>query len=134
MDMFVDKMELDKLGFKEVKVKKEGRPGFEPAIYLKLYLYGYFFGIRSSRKLEREAARNIELHWLLEKLVPNYHSISDFRKENLKAPPKIEVFENRVSNKSINSGRNEKVKIHRKPDREDSRRTRTGQISCRHLS
>ena len=82
MDIFVDILELDKLGFKEVKVKKEGRPGFEPVVFLKLYLYGYYYGIRSSRKLERETARNIELHWLLEKLVPNYHSIADFRKEN----------------------------------------------------
>src|SRR5690606_32945980 len=63
----------------------EGRPGFRPEVFLKLYLYGYLNGIRSSRRLERECFRNIEVQWLLEDLRPNYHSIADFRKDNPKA-------------------------------------------------
>lgn len=82
IDAFVDSLELSKLGFQLVACKAEGRPAYEPKIFLKLYFYGYLNGIRSSRKLERECIRNIELQWLLSGLVPNYHSISDFRKNN----------------------------------------------------
>ncbi|MEM0576711.1 transposase [Flavobacterium polysaccharolyticum] len=56
--------------------------GFESKVFLKLYLYGYLNGLRSSRKLEKESIRNIQLQWLLCGIVPNYHSISDFRKHN----------------------------------------------------
>jgi len=66
-------------------VKTEGRPAFDPKVFLKLYLYGYLNGLRSSRKLKKEAIRNVEVHWLLGYLVPNYHSISDFRKINPQA-------------------------------------------------
>jgi radical SAM protein with 4Fe4S-binding SPASM domain len=60
----------------------EGRPSYDGKVFLKLYFYGYFNGIRSSRRLERECGRNIEVRWLLGELVPNYHSIADFRKDN----------------------------------------------------
>jgi transposase len=82
MDAFVDKLDLNKLGFVQREIKSEGRPAFENETYLKIYLYGYVNGIRSSRKLERECTRNIELQWLTGKLNPNYHSIADFRKNN----------------------------------------------------
>lgn len=82
IDVFVDKLALDKLGFKAQTINTEGRPAFENNIFLKLYLYGYINNIRSSRRLEKECARNIELHWLLGKLVPNYHTIANFRKDN----------------------------------------------------
>ncbi|MFQ3575592.1 MAG: IS1182 family transposase, partial [Cytophagales bacterium] len=82
VDAFVDKLDLAKLGFAISKPKTEGRPSFEPKIFLKLYFYGYLNGIRSSRRLERECSRNIELQWLLSGLVPNYHTIADFRKDN----------------------------------------------------
>ncbi len=82
LDAFVDKLEMDKLQFSPQTVKTEGRPAFEHQIFLKLYLYGYLNGIRSSRKLERECVRNIELQWLLSGQRPNYHSIADFRKVN----------------------------------------------------
>ena len=85
VDAFVEQLELDKLGFEIATLKTEGRPAFNPKVYLKLYFYGYLNGLRSSRKLEKEAIRNVELHWLLEGLAPNYHSISDFRKINPKA-------------------------------------------------
>jgi transposase len=86
VDAFVEKLELDKLGFVMAPPKKcEGRPSFALQVFLKLYLYGYLNGIRSSRRLERECGRNMELQWLLNGLVPNYHSIADFRKVNPEA-------------------------------------------------
>ena len=80
MDAFVNKLDLEKLGFTKPVYKSEGRPPYAPAVLLKLYLYGYLNKIRSSRKLERECSRNIELQWLLQNLQPNYHTIADFRK------------------------------------------------------
>ena len=80
MDAFIDKLDLHKLGFTGTVHKSEGRPPFAPGLLLKLYLYGYLNKIRSSRKLEKECSRNIELQWLLQGLQPNYHTIADFRK------------------------------------------------------
>ncbi|MBK9152504.1 MAG: transposase [Saprospiraceae bacterium] len=64
VDAFVDKIDPDKLGFAVRTVKTEGRPAYESKLFLKIYLYGYLNGIRSSRKLERECGRNTELQWL----------------------------------------------------------------------
>jgi transposase len=80
MDAFIDKLDLQQLGFGKTVYPSEGRPPFAPQVLLKLYLYGYLNKIRSSRKLERECSRNIELQWLLQNLQPNYHTIADFRK------------------------------------------------------
>jgi len=80
IDAFVDKLDLQKLGFTNTVHKNEGRPPYAPSVLLKLYLYGYLNKIRSSRKLEKECCRNIELQWLLQNLQPNYHTIADFRK------------------------------------------------------
>lgn len=85
LDAFVEKLDLVKLGFQMKSVKIEGRPSFNPKLFLKIYLYGYQNGLRSSRRLEKECKRNVEMQWLCESLVPNYHSISDFRKVNGKA-------------------------------------------------
>ena len=82
VDAFVDQIDLAKLGFVVNEIKTEGRPAFNPKVFLKIYLYGYLNGLRSSRKLEKECKRNVELQWLICKLVPNYHSIADFRKVN----------------------------------------------------
>ena len=82
MDAFIDKLELEKLGFTKIVHKSEGRPPYAPAVLLKLYLYGYLNKIRSSRKLEKECCRNTELQWLLQQLQPNYHTIADFRKQH----------------------------------------------------
>ena len=82
MDTFIDKLDLQKLGFTRTIHKSEGRPPYDPAVLLKLYLYGYLNKIRSSRKLQKECSRNIELQWLLHGLQPNYHTIADFRKEH----------------------------------------------------
>src|ERR1700712_5657673 len=80
IDAFVDKLDLEKLGFTNTVHKSEGRPPYAPAVLLKLYLYGYLNRIRSSRKLERECVRNVELQWLIQSLQPNYHTIADFRR------------------------------------------------------
>ena len=84
IDAFVQYIDLQKVGFTPVILKSEGRPSFKNQVFLKIYLYGYLNGIRSSRRLEKECIRNIEMQWLLEDIRPNYHSISDFRKDNPK--------------------------------------------------
>ena len=85
IDAFVNTIDLERLGFQEKVLKSEGRPSFDALVFLKIYLYGYSNGIRSSRRLEKECLRNLEMQWLTETLRPNYHSIADFRKDNPKA-------------------------------------------------
>jgi transposase len=90
IDAFIDKLDpiaigLEKLGFAKTVHRSEGRPPYAPSVLLKLYLYGYLNKIRSSRKLEKECSRNIELQWLLQNLQPNYHTIADFRKLHAQA-------------------------------------------------
>jgi len=85
VDAFVDSIDLKSFGFKHVSCREEGRPPYHPAILLKLYLYGYHYGIRTTRKLEREAQTNMECMWLLTGLCPRYKTISDFRKDHSKA-------------------------------------------------
>lgn len=82
IDAFVEALSLELLSFSVQTIKSEGRPSFDTKVFLKIYLYGYINGLRSSRKLEKECVRNIELQWLLCGITPNYHSISDFRKQN----------------------------------------------------
>ena len=85
IDAFVDKLDLPQLQFEVTNINTEGRPSFDRKLFLKVYIYGYINGIRSSRKLERECMRNVEMQWLCGNLVPNYHSIADFRKDNSQA-------------------------------------------------
>lgn len=85
IDAFVDKLDLPKLGFSRTTPKGEGRPPYAPPVLLKLYLYGYLNKVRSSRKLEQECYRNIDLRWLMQELCPNYHTIADFRKQHSEA-------------------------------------------------
>src|SRR5215210_5907657 len=85
IDMFVEQLDLGELGFTKTTLSKEGRPPFEAKYLLKLYYYGYLNTIRSSRKLEAECLRNVELWWLLYQLSPGYHTIADFRKDNAAA-------------------------------------------------
>jgi transposase len=83
IDAYVNTLDLEKLGFKNSQfVISSGQPPFNPAALLKLYLYGYLQSIRSSRKLERETCRNLEVMWLIEGLSPTYKTIADFRKAN----------------------------------------------------
>ena len=85
IDAFVEQLDLLKLGFEIKTLKLEGRPSFVSSTLLKIYLYGYLNGLRSSRRLESECCLNIELQWLTLGLRPNYHTIADFRKDNPKA-------------------------------------------------
>jgi transposase len=85
IEAFVEKLDLAQLRFRVQEQKTEGRPSYNDKVFLKLYFYGYLNGIRSSRRLEKESKRNVELQWLLCGLAPNYHSIADFRKENPQA-------------------------------------------------
>jgi len=84
IDVFIDGIDLSAMGFKTTSAAT-GRPGYHPESMLKLYVYGYLNRIQSSRRLEREAGRNVELMWLLGRLAPDFKTIADFRKDNTKA-------------------------------------------------
>ena len=89
IDSFVKSLSLVDFGFNNIINNKNGRPPYNPADLLKLYIYGYLNKIRSSRNLEKEAKRNIELIWLIKGLVPDHNTISNFRKDNPKAIKKV---------------------------------------------
>jgi len=82
VDVFVAALDLDELGFQGMQPRATGRPPYHPSILLKIYLYGYLNRIQSSRRLEREAQRNIEVMWLTGRLMPDFKTIADFRKDN----------------------------------------------------
>lgn len=85
IDVFVDELELGQLGFGGIDPASTGRPAYHPGILLKIYIYGYLNRIQSSRRLERECQRNVELMWLTGRLIPDHKTIANFRKENGKA-------------------------------------------------
>lgn len=85
VEAFVEQLDLGTLGFDGVVPAATGRPSYHPAVLLKLYIYGYLNRIQSSRRLEREAQRNVELMWLTERLTPDFKTIADFRRDNGKA-------------------------------------------------
>ena len=89
VDAFVNQLDMDKLGFKRAKPSDTGRPPYNPRDLLKLYIYGYFNKIRSSRKLMQECTRNLEAMYLIGKLVPDFRTVADFRKENPTALKKV---------------------------------------------
>jgi transposase len=82
VDLFVEQLDLAGLGFVRAAHARTGRPGYHPAVLLKLFIYGYLNRIPSSRRLEREAGHNVEVMWLLGRLVPDHKTIADFRREN----------------------------------------------------
>ena len=82
IEAFVDELDLRGLGFEGVVPEATGRPAYHPATMLKIYVYGYVNQIASSRRLEREARRNVELMWLTGRLAPDFKTIADFRKDN----------------------------------------------------
>ena len=81
VDVFADELDLAELGFSGVEPEVTGRPSYHPSVLLKLYIYGYLNRVQSSRRLEREAGRNVEVMWLT-RLVPDHKTIADFRKDN----------------------------------------------------
>jgi transposase len=85
VDVFVDELDLGKLAFEGIDPAATGRPSYHPAVLLKLYIYGYLNRIQSSRRLERETQRNVELMWLTGRLMPDFKTIANFRKDNGKA-------------------------------------------------
>src|SRR5262247_1486033 len=89
IDVFVDGLDLADLGFVGVDPEATGRPSYHPLVLLKLYIYGYLNRVQSSRRLEREAGRNVEVMWLTGRLVPDHKTIADFRKDNGEAIRKV---------------------------------------------
>jgi transposase len=85
IDAFVDALDLGAMGFAKVVAEATGRPPYMPGDLLKLYVYGYFNWVRSSRRLEREAQRNVEVQWLINRVTPAFKTIADFRKDHAKA-------------------------------------------------
>jgi transposase len=89
VDAFVDALDMRELGFATAEPANTGRPGYHPSMLLKLYVYGYLNRVHSSRRLEREAGRNLEVMWLLGRLAPDFKTIADFRKDNGPAIKKV---------------------------------------------
>src|SRR5947209_9530865 len=89
IDVFVDKLDLTELRFVGVDPEATGRPSYHPSVMLKLYIYGYLNRVQSSRRLEREAGRNLEVMWLTGRLAPDHKTIADFRKDNGPAIKKV---------------------------------------------
>jgi transposase len=85
IEAFVGRLEMEKLGFARAEPAETGRPGYDPRDLLKLYLYGYLQQVRSSRRLERECQRNLEVMWLMRRLQPDYKSIAEFRRMHSRA-------------------------------------------------
>src|SRR6202165_5118051 len=82
IEVFIDELDLAALGFEGVQPAATGRPAYHPSTMLKIYLYGYLNRLQSSRRLEREAQRNIELMWLTGRLAPDFKTIANFRRDN----------------------------------------------------
>src|SRR6202007_2370828 len=85
IDAFVDRLDMADLGFERAEAADTGRPGYDPRDLLKLYLYGYLQQVRSSRRLQAECQRNVEVMWLLGRLQPDYKSIAEFRRMHSQA-------------------------------------------------
>ena len=89
VDVFVDELDLGSMGFAGVNPEATGRPSYHPSVLLKLYIYGYLNRVQSSRRLEREAGRNVEVMWLTGRLAPDHKTIANFRKDNGPAIRKV---------------------------------------------
>src|SRR6267143_3722392 len=89
IDVFVENLDLGELRFEGVDPEATGRPAYHPSVLLKLYIYGYLHRVQSSRRLEREASRNVEVMWLTGRLAPDHKTIADFRKDNGTAIRKV---------------------------------------------
>ncbi len=89
LDAYVSSLNMVELGFTNSEPKETGRKAYDPSDMLKLYIYGYMKKVRSSRLLEAETQRNVELMWLMKKLQPDFKTIADFRKDNIESIKKV---------------------------------------------
>jgi transposase len=89
VDALVDELDLETLGFEGAEPAEAGRPAYHRGTLLKIYVYGYLNRIQSSRRLERESQRNVELMWLIRRLAPDFKTIADFRRDNGAAIRKV---------------------------------------------
>src|SRR5260221_3006106 len=89
IEVFIDELDLAALGFSGMTPAVTGRPAYHPSTLLKIYLYGYLNRLQSSRRLEREAQRNIELMWLVRRLAPDFQTIAGVRQDNCAAIPAV---------------------------------------------
>src|SRR5262249_46989744 len=89
IEVFIGKLDMDALGFERAEPSETGRPGYDPRGLLKLYLYGYLHQVRSSRRLENECRRNVEVMWLLNRLAPDHKSIAEFRRIHSEAVTQV---------------------------------------------
>ncbi len=126
IDAFVTSLDLKALGFERAIASETGRPAYDPGDLLRLYIYGYLNRLRSSRKLERETRRNVELMWLMRKLTPDFKTIADFRRDNTKALKQVcreftllckrlDLFEWRVSGdrwQQVQGGEQQEAELH----------------------
>ena len=96
IEAFAAQLELSALGFSKAEPAATGRPGYDPADLLKLYLYGYLHQVRSSRRLERECQRNVEVMWLLGRLAPDHKTIAEFRRGEGRALDLVPLFDDRL--------------------------------------
>jgi transposase len=105
IDAFIDSLALGALGFERLVAAETGRPGYHPAVLLKLYVYGYSSQMRSSRRLEKEAARNIEVQWLIDRQTPCFKTIADFRRDYPEAIVEVcRAFTQFCKSQSLHSG------------------------------
>src|SRR5260370_20583484 len=110
IEAFVGRLNLSGIGFVRAEPAETGRPGYDPRDLLKLYLYGYFVQVRSSRRLEAECQRNVEVMWLLGRLQPDYKSIAEFRRMHSQAGTEAGAELVRVA-RSVGLGRGETVAV-----------------------
>ena len=131
IEAFVDGLDLEAAGFARVEPKATGRPGYAPADLLKLYIYGYLNRVRSSRRLEAEAGRNIEVIWLLRHLQPDFKTIADFRRDNRDAfrpvfrAVRAAVPRTRPVRARVDRGRRHRIKAVNNKDRNFTRASLT---------
>ncbi|AOF97988.1 hypothetical protein BSY17_39 [Sphingobium sp. RAC03] len=114
VEAFIDELDLQTLGFAGATPAETGRPAYHPSTMLKIYLYGYLNRVQSSRRLEREAQRNIELMWLTRRLAPDFKTIANFRCDNgpaLRAVPAITVPLSRPAAARPNIGHPARLKM-----------------------
>ena len=101
IEAFVDQLDLREMGFASIDPEATGRPAYHPSVLLKIYIYGYLNRVQSSRRLEHETQRNIELMWLTGRLMPDFKTIANFRKDNGETEAGVANHRNGSSAKTV---------------------------------